>query len=314
LNVNELSFVNRLNMLFIYSGISSLAFALLVGIYMARKISAPISRVIKNAGMISNGYYKDRISEKSRTSEISELSDSINNLAGSLEQQQEIRKRMTSDVAHELRTPLSTLQSHLEAMIDGVWEPSVDRIKVCHEEILRINRMVGDLEKLERYENEKIELNISGFDLAENAKNVTANFENDFYNKKIKVTIKLQPIAVRADNDKIRQVMVNLISNAIKYTPEGGKIWIETYKEDAMAVFLIRDNGIGIAEDDIPYIFERLYRTDKSRNSETGGAGIGLTITKAIVEAHKGSIEVKSELNKGTAFTVKIPLADPLPQ
>ena len=151
------------------------------------RISNPISKVIETARMIAKGYFGDRLSVKSNTTEISQLTTTINDLADTLEKQETLRKRLTADVAHELRTPLATLQSHMEAMIDGIWKPDSERLKSCHEEILRINRMVGDLEKLAKYESENLILNKTNFDISELASRIIKNFESDFINKDIRI-------------------------------------------------------------------------------------------------------------------------------
>ena len=304
---NDLRFINTLNRALIAMGIFSLFFSLVLGTFMARRLSRPISRVIDTAEQISKGYYGDRILEKSSTKEILKLTGTINNLAETLEKQEMLRKRMAADVAHELRTPLTTLQSHMEALIDGIWHPDSERLKSCHEEILRINRMVGDLEKLAKYENDNLMLDKSEFNIAELIERLSHNFEADFKNKRIEVIIEIHDEMLYADKDKISQVLVNLLSNALKYTPEGGTVKISARRHDKALEISVKDNGIGIGQEDLPYIFERFYRVDKSRNRLTGGAGIGLTIAKAIVDAHKGNLTVRSEPEQGTEFIVVLP-------
>jgi two-component system, OmpR family, sensor histidine kinase BaeS len=306
-NDSDLAFINTMNSLLIAVGLFSLFFSLLIGAFMAKRLTNPISRVINTAQMISRGYFGDRIIEQSNTKEISLLTETINNLAETLEKQELLRKRLTGDVAHELRTPLATLQSHMEAMIDGIWKPDAERLKSCHEEILRISRMVGDLEKLARYEKENLILQKTEFDVSELIQHILQNFEKDFLNKQIDVSFCGKQEMIAADRDKVSQVLVNLFSNALKYTSEGGKVEVSIKGAEDSTEISVKDNGQGIPEEDLPFIFERFYRADKSRNRLTGGAGIGLTITKAIVEAHKGNISVKSKLKEGTEFIVSIP-------
>jgi len=307
LNDNDLHFINTLNQLLISAGVFSMALALIIGTIMAKRLTKPIAKIIKATEMISKGYYHDLIKESSNTIEIEQLTNSVNQLALNLDQQEILRKRLTADVAHELRTPIATLQSHMEAMIDGVWEPNTNRLESCHEEIVRIGRLVGDLEKLAKYESENLKLNIEQFDLSAVITSILNNFQNDFLSKSIHVTFTSHQIMIEADQDKIRQVIVNLLSNAIKYTQDSGEVEI-TLKEDKDELTLIvKDNGIGIPKKDIPVIFERFYRTDQSRNRLTGGSGIGLAIVKAIVDAHKGNIIVDSELNIGTTVEIRIP-------
>lgn len=306
-NDNDIVYAKTLNKVLICVGIVSLCIALIVGLFMAGGLSRPIQNVIDTAEMISKGNYSEKIEIKSDIEEIDKLTTTINNLGTSLYEQEKLRKRLTRDVSHELRTPLSTLQSHMEALIDGVWEPTGDRLKSCHEEILRLKRLVGDLEKLAEYEGENLSLNKTKFNLGEVINNIVLNFEKEFLNKGVGLSFYDNDIAVNADKDKISQVIVNLISNALKYTGKGGKVEISLLEDDQFVKFSVKDTGIGISEADLPYVFERFYRADESRNKLTGGAGIGLTITKSIVEAHKGIISVESRINEGTDFTVKIP-------
>lgn len=306
-NDNDLAFINTLNRLFVGVGMISLFLSLFIAAFMAKRLSTPILRVIEAAHKISKGYYQDRITEKSSIKEISQLTETINDLAETLEKQEMLRKRLTADVAHELRTPLATLQSHMEAMIDGVWEPDIDRLKSCHEEIVRISRLVGDLEKLAKYESESLILNKTRFDVSELIRHIIKNFEMDFINKRLDIKFYGQKEIVFADKDKISQVIINLLSNALKYTPEGGRVEVKVECNGDMINIIVKDTGEGISPEDLPYIFERFYRADKSRNRLTGGAGIGLTIAKAIVEAHKGRIRANSRINEGTEFIVSLP-------
>lgn len=306
-NDNDLAFINTLNKLLIGVGIFSLMFALALGVFMAKRISTPISKAVSAAQMIAKGYFGDRVSEKSNTKEINHLTTTVNDLAETLEKQELLRKRMSQDVAHELRTPLATLQSHMEAMIDGIWKPDNERLKSCHEEILRINRMVGDLEKLSKYESENLILDKTNFEIVELTTRIINNFESDFIKKGLTIGLFGEKEKVFADKDKMSQVLINLISNAIKYTPEGGSVEVNIKGAEDITEISIKDTGKGIPEEDLHFIFERFYRADKSRNRLTGGSGIGLTIAKAIVDAHKGKIIVQSKLDVGTEFIVSLP-------
>lgn len=306
LNDNDLEFINTLNRLLISVGIFSMFFALFIGYIMAKRLSIPISRVINTAQMISEGYFHDRIKEKSNTKEIGQLTETVNHLAQTLENQEILRKRLTGDVAHELRTPIATLQSHMEAMIDGIWEPDTKRLGSCYEEIMRIGRMVGDLEKLAKYESETLFLTKTRFDISDVIRRILYNFENDFISKNVQIQYIEKEVIVEADEDKMSQVIVNLVSNALKYTNEGGDVEITVQDEPDITKIMIKDSGAGISEDDLPNIFERFYRADQSRNRVTGGSGIGLTIVKAIIDAHNGTINVESKLDVGTLVTVSL--------
>lgn len=306
-NDSDLTFINSINRLLLIIGVLSLVLSLAIGAIMAKRLSRPISKVIATAEMISKGYFDDRITEQSSTKEIVRLTDTINNLAQTLEKQETLRKKLTADVAHELRTPLATLQSHMEAMIDGIWKPDQDRLISCHEEIIRINNMVGDLERLARYESENLILTKSEFDISELIRHLLQNFEKDFLNKEIALNFSGKQVMILADKDKISQVIVNLLSNALKYTLQGGSVEVAVDEYEENIRIRIKDNGIGIALEDQHLIFERFFRVDKSRDRKTGGAGIGLAITKAIVLAHQGDILVKSKIKEGTEFQILLP-------
>jgi len=304
---SDLAFINTLNNILIGVGLVSLLFALLLGALMAKRLSDPISRVIETSQMIGRGYFGARINEKSNTKEICQLTATVNNLAETLENQAILRKRLTADVAHELRTPLATLRSHLEAMIDGVWEPDNERLTSCHEELMRLTRMVGELEKLARYESENMNIHQTEFDLAECMRQIVQNFEGEYLAKGVAISYGSEHVDIVGDEDKLSQVIRNLLSNALKYTPQGGHVEVSIKTDRDRVMLRVKDNGIGISPEDLPNIFERFYRADKSRNRQTGGLGIGLAIVKAIVEAHKGTITANSSPHEGTEFTVYLP-------
>ena len=311
-NDSDLAFISSINRLLAGVGIFALLLSLFFGAIMAKGLSKPISRVITTAQMIAKGYFDDRVSEPSSTIEIAQLTAAINQLAGTLGKQESLRKRLTADVAHELRTPLATLQSHLEAMLDGIWEPDQGKLQSCHEEIVRINRMVGDLEKITRYESENLILTKTSFDLSGLIKQIIRNFETDYVSKGITIMFCGGKELVFADKDKISQVMINLISNAEKYTLREGVVEVRVKGTSEFTKISVKDTGIGIQADDLPHIFERFYRADRSRSRLTGGSGIGLTISKAIVEAHGGKIEARSKINEGTEFIIELPKRLPL--
>lgn len=300
---NDLAFINTLNKLLGGVALFALLLAFGAGAITSKRLTSPLSKAVQAARRIGEGQYDQLITDHSDTIEIYELTSTINDLAINLGKQEQLRRRLTADVAHELRTPLATLQSHLEAMIDGVWEPDTSRLTSCHEEILRISRMVGDLEQLARYESEKLTLMKEEFDLKELVQTAVHNFEAEYANKGVSLICRGQNSLVQADPDKIMQVAVNLLSNALKYTPAGGKVEVVV---EQPGIFKVVDNGTGIGTDDLPYIFERFYRADKSRTRDTGGAGIGLAIAKAIVDAHQGRIEVSSKTGEGSVFTVHL--------
>jgi signal transduction histidine kinase len=242
----------------------------------------------------------------------------VNELSRALGEQEAIRKRLTTDMAHELRTPLATLQSHLEALIDGVWKPDTARLAGLHEEILRINRLVADLEKLAHVEGDAGGLNCGAMDIRTLVEGIVRNHEPQFREKG--VALRLTSAAgdsrgdgstLAVDADKLSQAVINLLSNALKYTPSGGAVTVDVCSKPSGTEIRVADTGVGIIAKDIPRVFERFYRADNSRSRATGGAGIGLSIAKAIVEAHGGTISAASQPGRGSEFLISLPAISP---
>ncbi|WRS28588.1 ATP-binding protein [Oscillospiraceae bacterium MB08-C2-2] len=307
LRENEYHFINTLNALFLIIGVVSCIVSVITGTVLAHRIARPITKTAEIARRISGGNYSIRFEGATKTQELSMLIESINNMAGALDRQEQHRKQLTADIAHELRTPLAALRSHLEAMADGLWEATPERLVSCVEEVKRLSSLIVDLDRLAKLEQDNVKLNKAPVDLLEIASAVLANFEKEADNKKLSITLDGTATCLNADRDRMIQVVTNLVSNAIKYTPEGGQIRIEVKDDSENGFVVVEDSGIGIASKDLPYIFERFYRTDQSRNRKTGGAGIGLTIVKSIVEAHGGKITAESTEGSGSRFTVCLP-------
>lgn len=302
----DLLFINTLNHILLGVTLFALLFALILGAVTAKRLSDPIADAINAAEAIAEGNYRSEYSTSSRVIELQRLGSTMQRLADVLQNQESLRKRLTADVAHELRTPLATLQSHMEAMMDGVWEMDKKRLEVCHGEILRIQRIVQDLSRLSKYESEPMQF--SRFDLTQLIHNIISSFEVETVNNGIKLSFQTtNSIFIDGDRDRLSQVVINLLSNAQKYARPGGVVTIGLSETDATVELEVKDNGIGIDPSDLPYIFERFYRADRSRNRLTGGSGIGLTISKAIVEAHGGTIKVQSILGEGTQVMVCLP-------
>jgi signal transduction histidine kinase len=307
LSESDFGFLNAMNLVFPIVGGLSLLGSLAAGGLLARRLSRPIAETAHIASQIAEGNYKIRFEGKIKTRELHDLVSAVNHLAEALDRQETLRKRLATDMAHELRTPLTAVTSHLEMMLEGVWRPPEERLQSCFEEIGRITRLVADLEKLSEVENENLHPDKAPADLLELARLVVANFTSGSIKRGISLEVAGEPSTVPVDRDRICQMMTNLLSNAIKYTPAGGHVRVRVADTPENGSFSVEDDGLGISEEDLPLIFERFYRTDKSRCHKTGGAGIGLTIVKSIVAAHEGTVSAESRVEEGSRFTVTLP-------
>ncbi len=284
----------------------ALVYSWVTGMANAGLIKKDIKKAQTFTSNLVKGSFLD-LTDRAKYTEFQGILNEVSALRDIVLKKEQLKKRMTADFAHELRTPLTTLQSHLEALIDGIWQPTTERFVSCHEEILRLIRLVGDLEKLSKFEDENIILQKSSFNFTELAKSICLNFQGELGQKKISLTFSGENQNIYADKDKISQVIVNLLSNSLKYTPRHGKILVDLKGDKNYVYLIINDSGAGIPAKDIPNVFNRLYRSDTSRTRTTGGAGIGLAVAKNIVEAHRGSIDVVSQEGIGTEITVIIP-------
>lgn len=306
-NDNDFHFLKVLNAIIAVVGVIAVIGAVFAGIIFAKKISVPVVSVTNITKEISNGNYNKKIDTNEDTTEIAQLVQAVNHMSYMLNEQENIRKRLTSDVAHELRTPVANVSANIEAMVEGALEPDNARLESCYNELLRITDIISDLEKLRQIENEKLVLERTSVDVKELCESVIQAFKAQLESKQISCTVNADHVSLMADKNRLYQVMANLISNAIKYTQNGGCINVDVVDNKDFVAISVKDNGIGINESDLPFIFERFYRTDKSRNRTTGGAGIGLAIVKAIVLAHGGEVSVESKESVGSTFKVVLP-------
>lgn len=304
----EVDFTRGINSSILYASLISLVLAIFLGIYNSKVMSEPILKITHAANDIRKGELDTKIELRNGSKELIELSKSINHLAKSLKEQQALRKRLTTDISHELRTPLTILQSHIEAFNDGVWLPTKDKLDICRDEVIRLKKLVEQLKYITDIENHRVKLEIEQVDLSQLVEDVIESFKYEFEVKEIELKKHIsENVMIDADKDKIRQVIINIISNALKFTDTGGKVETLLIEDERDVTIEVRDTGIGINKEDIPFIFERFYRSDKSRSRKTGGTGIGLTIAKTLVEAHKGDINVYSQDEKGSRFIIKLP-------
>lgn len=303
----DFQFIHTLNVLLPVVGLVSCAFAVAAGAFLSHRLARPITKTAEIAKQIAGGNYRIRFEGETKTRELGILVSSINDLASALDSLEDRRRQLTTDIAHELRTPLAAVRAHLEAMAEGLWDATPQRLGSCLEEVKRLGSLVADLERLASVEGGSLKLSLAPTDLLELARTAAGSFEKEAHQKGITVTVEGEPSILPADRDRLSQVMSNLLSNAIKYTQEGGHVSVTVTDRERESTVVIADDGIGITQEDLPRIFERFYRTDQSRSRKTGGAGIGLAIVKSIAEAHGGHIGVESAPGSGARFLVVLP-------
>lgn len=296
--------------------------AVLIGWMISQRITKPLRAMTDMAVKLREGDLNQRISLPKGQDELKILSQTLNHLAAEMQRLEKLRKNLAADVAHELRTPLTTLKSHLLAFIDGIWEPTPERLRDYLEEIERLISLSSGIEALTRTEIERLDLQPSREDLVETTRDAVQLMQISFQKKGVNLSFAGQgPCFAIIDRDKWKQIIINLLVNALKYTPTGGTVLVKVRQEfregnrkaDVKPEWIqvsVADTGIGIPPEHLPYIFERFYRVDASRTRSTGGAGIGLTIVKNLVQAHGGTIFVDSEPRKGTSFSIRIPAAE----
>jgi signal transduction histidine kinase len=300
-------FVRSVHRYLIWTSAGALLLGALLSLRLTQMALRPLYQMIKTTSLIAMGDYSSRVQSDSHD-EIGELADAFNRMAASLERVERLRRDMVSNVAHELRTPLTNIRGYLEALQDGVAPPTPETFQLLQEETLRLISLVENLMQLARADAAKISLRLEQVDIAELTSRALKKFDLEFRQKNIEVLAQLAESGSRvpADREKLSQVIENLLNNALQYTPEGGCVSVRTGDSGRSSEFQIRNSGPGIEAQDLPFIFERFYRGEKSRSRDFGGAGIGLAIVKEILEAHGGRMEVESAPGK-TLFRFSLP-------
>ncbi|WP_411168775.1 sensor histidine kinase [Clostridium sp. MB05] len=306
LTEEDLEFKSSINKSIVLSGIGTILIIIIISLYISKQLSIPIKKVASISKRLSRGDFEANSNAKSDIEEIEELRESINILGEKLKNQDMLRKRLVSDISHEIRTPLNVLQNNLEAMIDGIFPVSNQRLSSLNDEVIRFGKLLNNLDVLKEFEDESINLEFEEILLDEFIIELAEDFYLEAKNKNINFDYSIEKnetYIIPGDKDKLRQVFINLITNAIKFTGSDGVVRINLYKENNKVIVEVVDTGEGIKEKDLPFIFERLYRGDKSRQKVEGN-GIGLTIVKKTLSLHYANIEVKSSEGKGTTFKI----------
>jgi len=294
------------------AAIAAIVTSLAISLFVARRITVPLQHMTQASQRISTGHYAERIevAPVHRADELGRLAASINALAVALEQTERRRLEVIGDVAHELRTPIATLEGYLEGLLDGVVEPTPDTLAMLHTQAGRLRRLVGDLQELSRAEARQIPLALQPIAPQRLVQSALEPLEGQFAEKGLELDIHLPEDLpqVMADPARAMQILTNLLVNALRYTPAPGKIEMVVSREGDMVAFRVTDTGVGLTPEQLAHIFERFYHVDKSRSRALGGSGIGLTIAQSLARAMGGDIRVASAgLGQGSSFTLTLP-------
>ena len=280
-------------------------------VLVSNRISTPIRHLVTASRRVAAGHYAERVPPDD-LDEIGELARSFNAMASALEATERRRQELVGDVSHELRTPVATLEGYLEGLLDGVIEPSAPLWAKLHGEVGRLRRLIDDLEDLSRAEAGQTPLMLQAMDPTEIALAAADRLRGQFAEKALEFNADI-PVGlplVRADRDRAVQVLTNLLTNALRYTPAPGKVRLLVTPLGDAVQFAVEDTGIGVAQEDLLRVFERFYRVDKSRSRALGGSGVGLAIARALVDAMHGRIWAESPgLGRGSTFRFTLPRA-----
>lgn len=284
-------FITAVHHYLIWASVAALCLAFILSYLLTRRVLRPLSQMTSITRQVAAGDYSARVDVVTRD-EVGELGLAFNRMADSLEQIESLRKTMVADVAHDLRTPLTNLRGYLEALNDEVLPPSPETFKILQDEILHLVHLVENLQQLAKADAAKAYLNKKSFDLPEAVSQMVELYRLNFQAKEIVLETSFSENAekITADREKVLQVLRNLIENAVKFTLTGGKVRIATESVPGGIKVIIANSGEKISPDDLPYIFERFYKADRSRSVERSGAGIGLSIVKELIEAHGGRV------------------------
>ncbi|MFC1917676.1 sensor histidine kinase [Chloroflexota bacterium] len=304
----EEDFLSRTNDSLWKVGLVATVAALLVGLMLTWQINRPIRALTSGVRHISRGNLKYRVSVKSRD-EIGELAESFNTMASSLERVEQARRQITADVAHELRTPLTVIEGTVDGVIDGVFQADREHMNTIKEQTTLLTQLIGDLRDISLAESGQLKLNLTPADIGALVQRSVAKYEIKAREKNVALKLEKIPKVPGVDLDHIRieQAISNLLTNAIRHTPEGGNITITVKSDEEGLGISIADTGEGIEAEDMPYIFDRFYRSGSSRARKEGGTGLGLAIVKQMVEAHGGKVWAESQPKKGSTFHISLP-------
>ncbi len=281
-----------------------------VGVFSGKRLTTPLSELADAANAIGQGEFSRRVAENG-SDEMVDVARAFNRMAADLDEAEQLRRNLMADVSHELRTPLTVLEGNLRAAVDGVVSLDEEELANLYGQTRHLSRLVNDLQDLALAEANTLSLHFEPVSLHTLLMETAATFQPIAEEQAIELMVELHPVPkISADSVRLRQVFHNLISNALRHTPAEGTITIRLEQNEEVAVISIRDTGVGILPAQLPHIFDRFFRTDRSRSTATGGFGLGLAIVKALIKLHNGSISVQSAVGVGTTFVIRLPHND----
>ncbi|MGD9677714.1 MAG: ATP-binding protein [Vulcanibacillus sp.] len=307
----EQEFMASIRNSIIFGMIVSVIIAVMLGIFFSNRITGPLDNLMAGIRRLSSGDMTYRVKVETKD-EFHQLATAFNEMSCKIEENEQVRKNLMADVAHELRTPISIIGGELESILEGVTEPNQEVLVKLSDEVYRLNRLINDLQQISLAEAGRLPLNKKETNLYSLVQRVISNFEWAKEDKNINILLEgSEDVVSFIDSDRITQVIINLVGNALHHTSNDGKIIIKVEQSEGKEVKLtVEDNGQGISEEHLKHIFDRFYRTDSGRSRDQGGTGLGLSIAKGYIEAHHGKIIVESEVGKGTKFIISIPFSN----
>ena len=304
---HDRAFRSQVNRLLLAGGVIAGLVALLLGALLARRATAPARELTRAARALREGERSRRVPAES-ADEFGEMAEAFNAMAEEIEREDRLRTEFAASVAHELRTPLAILRSEVEAMQDGIATADAGTLASLHEEVLRVGRLVEDLQTLSSAEAAGFSLERRPVALRTLVEDAVREFSGPFQGEGIALHAAAAEVTTVGDATRLHQVVANLLSNALKFTPSGGRVELELRPQDGWAVLSVRDTGVGIPPEEVPHVFDRFFRGADARAS---GSGIGLTVVRDLVEAHGGAVEIESVPGRGTVVTIRLPEASP---
>jgi signal transduction histidine kinase len=303
----ELEFIERINLTLYYGALIGAVIALLLGIFLSRSLTRPIRELTQATHAVSEGDLSQQVPVRSND-ELGELAQAFNKMSAELSRSVNSRKQMTADIAHELRTPLSLILGHAEAVHDGVLPPSPENFEIIREEATRLEQLVNDLRTLSLADAGELSIQLQTVEPQRLIHEVASLYQYQAQQKNVTLELDVAPDlpTIEVDPGRMTQVLTNILDNALRHTPDSGRIILTAHEINDMVELSVQDNGPGLNIDDVHRIFERLYRADAARQRD-GGSGLGLAIAKSIVQAHGGQVSAESEPGSGLKIKLRLP-------